>query len=75
MYRLHYLKKINKELDEMKNFKLLSKIILPVIMQAMLHTVSAQFSISNNQRYLLKDGKPFFWPGGTVFKPPSSGYG
>jgi hypothetical protein len=28
-------------------------------------TVAAQFSISINQRYLLKDGKPFFWLGDT----------
>jgi Protein of unknown function (DUF4038)/Putative collagen-binding domain of a collagenase len=49
----------------MKNFKRLSKIILLVITLAMLQTVSAQFNISSNQRYLLKDGKPFFWLGDT----------
>jgi hypothetical protein len=28
-------------------------------------TVSAQFTISDNHRYLLKSGKPFFWLGDT----------
>lgn len=26
---------------------------------------NAQFSVSSNHRYLLKDGKPFFWLGDT----------
>src|SRR5689334_3846507 len=28
-------------------------------------SASAQFSISSNKRFLLKDGKPFFWLGDT----------
>lgn len=28
----------------------------------------AQFSVSSNNRYLLKDGKPFFWLGDTVWE-------
>lgn len=28
----------------------------------------AQFSVSNNKRYLLKDGKPFFWLGDTAWE-------
>lgn len=39
-------------------------LILLIIAQGM-QTVAAQFSISSNQRYLLKDGKSFFWLGDT----------
>ncbi|HKZ66596.1 MAG TPA: DUF4038 domain-containing protein, partial [Chitinophagaceae bacterium] len=34
-------------------------------MQSIFQTVTAQFSVSSNQRYLLKEGKPFFWLGDT----------
>src|SRR5688572_25190464 len=40
-------------------------IILLVIIQSIFHKVSAQFSVSDNKRYLLKEGKPFFWLGDT----------
>jgi hypothetical protein len=50
---------------KMKFIKSSILIILLVIAQATLQTVSAQFSISSNHRYLLKEGKPFFWLGDT----------
>ena len=40
-------------------------IVLLVMLQIMLQNVSAQFSVSSNHRYLLKEGKPFFWLGDT----------
>jgi hypothetical protein len=43
----------------------MARIILLVTVQALLQTVAAQFSVSSNQRYLLKDEKPFFWLGDT----------
>ncbi len=44
------------------------RIILVVVVQLLLQTVSAQFSISGNHRYLLKDGKYFFWLGDTAWE-------
>ena len=41
------------------------RIILLIVVQALIQTVAAQFSISSNHRYLLKEGKPFFWLGDT----------
>src|SRR5215204_3673804 len=52
---------------KMKNNSLKNSciIILLVIVQIMQQKVSAQFSVSSNHRYLLKEGKPFFWLGDT----------
>jgi hypothetical protein len=41
------------------------KAFLFVLMFALFQNVTAQFSISSNHRYLMKDGKPFFWLGDT----------
>jgi hypothetical protein len=41
------------------------KFILLTFFSVMTMHVSAQFSVSSNNRYLLKDGKPFFWLGDT----------
>ena len=51
----------------MKNWRIhyMGKIILLGILQALSQTLSAQFAVSSNQHYLLKDGKPFFWLGDT----------
>ena len=46
----------------------MGRIILLVIIQALLQKVSAQFSVSSNQRYLLKDSKHFFWMGDTAWE-------
>jgi hypothetical protein len=35
---------------------------------------SAQFSVSSNKHYLLKDGKPFFWLGDTGWEFDQSTY-
>ena len=36
-----------------------------IIIQVVFQRLSAQFSVSSNHRYLLKNGKPFFWLGDT----------
>ena len=41
------------------------KVLLFFVFFLMMLQSSAQFSVSNNKRYLLKDGKPFFWLGDT----------
>ncbi|MEO6977790.1 MAG: DUF4038 domain-containing protein, partial [Mucilaginibacter sp.] len=33
-----------------------------------MQTANAQFSVSANQHYILKDGKPFFWLGDTAWE-------
>ncbi|MEP7143648.1 MAG: glycoside hydrolase family 140 protein [Ferruginibacter sp.] len=43
----------------------MSRNILLIILLTVTQNLSAQFTISPNQRYLLKDGKPFFWMGDT----------
>jgi hypothetical protein len=43
----------------------MKKILFLIILLISLQKSIAQFSISNNHRYLLKDGKPFFWLGDT----------
>jgi Protein of unknown function (DUF4038) len=50
---------------KMKGNQYLRGISLLFILQLLLQTASAQFAISSNHRYLLKDGKPFFWLGDT----------
>ena len=51
----------------MKRYSVRKKciIFLFVFVQVALQKISAQFSVSDNHRYLLKDGKPFFWLGDT----------
>jgi hypothetical protein len=49
----------------MKRIQYKANVILLVLIQTVIQTTSAQFSISNNHRYLLKDGKYFFWLGDT----------
>jgi hypothetical protein len=44
------------------------RILLVIIIQVLLQTVSGQFTISGNHRYLLKDGKYFFWLGDTAWE-------
>jgi hypothetical protein len=53
--------------SKMKNtsFKSICIIVSLMIIQLILQNVSAQFSVSSNRRYLLKEGKPFFWLGDT----------
>ena len=41
------------------------KVLLSFVFSLMMLQSSAQFSVSSNKRYLLKDGKPFFWLGDT----------
>jgi Protein of unknown function (DUF4038)/Putative collagen-binding domain of a collagenase len=41
------------------------KFILVSFLSLVMLQLSAQFSVSSNNRYLLKDGKPFFWLGDT----------
>ncbi len=43
----------------------MKKIICLLIFCFIANILSAQFSVSANHRYLLKDGKPFFWMGDT----------
>lgn len=43
----------------------MKKIILFIALSFIVTTISAQFSISSNKRYLLKNDKPFFWLGDT----------
>lgn len=51
-----------------KSIQYIVHIILLVTIQSLLQTVSAQFSVSSNHRYLLKDGKFFFWLGDTAWE-------
>jgi len=44
---------------------MMKKIICFLIFCFIANILSAQFSVSANHRYLLKDGKPFFWMGDT----------
>ncbi|HTL10539.1 MAG TPA: glycoside hydrolase family 140 protein [Chitinophagaceae bacterium] len=44
------------------------KIIGCLFLSALLTPAFAQFSVSTNHRYLLKDGKPFFWMGDTAWE-------
>ena len=41
------------------------KILLAACLSFLMLYSSAQFSVSSNKRFLLKDGKPFFWLGDT----------
>src|SRR5437870_5689099 len=43
----------------------MKKILFFILFLISLQKNIAQFSISTNHRYLLKDGKPFFWLGDT----------
>src|SRR6185437_15298169 len=43
----------------------MKKIVLPLLLFFLFKISYSQFSISANQRYLLKDGKPFYWLGDT----------
>lgn len=45
------------------------KVIIPFLLLILCSQVlQAQFSVSSNKRYLLKDGKPFFWLGDTAWE-------
>ncbi len=46
----------------------MKKILLILFFLNSYFVANAQFSISNNQRYLLKDGKPFFYMGDTAWE-------
>ena len=50
---------------KMNLVKYISILIVLLIVAAISQPIAAQFSISSNQRYLLKDNKPFFWLGDT----------
>ena len=41
------------------------KIFLLLLLQILVLSTFAQFSVSANKRFILKDGKPFFWMGDT----------
>jgi len=41
------------------------KTMLAVFLVVAMLNAFCQFSISDNKRFLLKDGKPFFWLGDT----------
>jgi len=43
-------------------------ILLAILLLTALQHLSAQFTISPNHRYLLKEGKPFFWMGDTAWE-------
>src|SRR3954447_24998997 len=43
----------------------MKKILFFILLIVSLQKSTAQFSISSNHRYLLKNGKPFFWLGDT----------
>lgn len=43
----------------------MKKQLLALIFTSLMLSVSGQFSISDNKRFLVKDGKPFFWLGDT----------
>ena len=47
----------------------MNKMILFIFLQIIMNVITlAQFTVSSNQRYLLKDGKPFFWMGDTAWE-------
>ena len=46
----------------------MKKIIFLIILQLLVQTIFAQFSVSKNRRYLMKDGQPFFWLGDTAWE-------
>jgi hypothetical protein len=41
------------------------KLVITILAILLSHIAAAQFSTSSNQRYLLKNGQPFFWLGDT----------
>jgi hypothetical protein len=46
----------------------MKKILLSFLSLLLIKISSAQFTISSNHRYLLKDGKPFYWLGDTAWE-------
>jgi hypothetical protein len=46
----------------------MKKIYLLIALLFTLHAANAQFTVSDNKHYLLKDGKPFFWLGDTAWE-------
>jgi len=44
------------------------KYFVLLLLSAVLQTSYAQFSVSANRHYILKDGKPFFWLGDTAWE-------
>src|ERR1700744_6358623 len=46
----------------------MKKLLMLLILLASFCPLLAQFSISSNKHYLLKDGKPFFWMGDTAWE-------
>jgi hypothetical protein len=46
----------------------MKKALLFVLFLSFLNSSFAQFSVSENKRYLLRDGKPFFWLGDTAWE-------
>jgi Protein of unknown function (DUF4038)/Putative collagen-binding domain of a collagenase len=45
-----------------------NNILLTILLLIATQHLAAQFTISPNHRYLLKDGKPFFWMGDTAWE-------
>ncbi|MBC7923009.1 MAG: glycoside hydrolase family 140 protein [Ferruginibacter sp.] len=43
-------------------------LIIALLVGGLVRPASAQFRVSDNQRYLLRDGKPFFWLGDTAWE-------
>jgi len=46
----------------------MKRYLLFIIVLLTLQTAQAQFSVSANQHYILKDSKPFFWLGDTAWE-------
>ncbi len=46
----------------------MKRFLLSLLMMQILHASFGQYAISENKRYLLKDGKPFFWLGDTAWE-------
>ncbi|MEP7257911.1 MAG: DUF4038 domain-containing protein, partial [Flavitalea sp.] len=44
------------------------RILLLALLSLIMQSLTAQFSVSGNHRYLLKGGKPFFWLGDTAWE-------
>src|ERR1700704_3056378 len=53
---------------KIKNVRYIGCVILLMMAQVLFQNACAQFSISSNHRYLLKDGKFFFWLGDTAWE-------
>jgi hypothetical protein len=62
------MKRIYCKIDHIKSAWYMKRIAYLLVAVFFAQTVIGQFAISENKRYLLKNGKPFFWLGDTAWE-------